>query len=272
MPLFWLRIALALYGLGLVYAIFAVWGSQRLLTRITLPVVGLGTVFHLVSIVEGAMLSGNWTPASTHEMESMLAFVLMVFFFAIYLRYHSTAPGLAVFPMAFLLTLSAGLSPAGTAQGPALQASNSWIYTHVTLILIGYGGLLFSFVASMLYLVQEKNLKAKSTHGFWSRLPSLATMDEIGYRCLIYGFPFMTLGLIGGSVLAEAKFGPKYFLDTKILLSILMWVVYTVLLYTRWSAGWRGRRAAYLSAFAFVAAILAWVANNMSHTHRFIAS
>ena len=41
-------------------------------------------------------------------------------------------------------------------------------------------------------------------HGFWSRLPALATIDEIGFKCLIWGFPFMTLGLISGSILAEA--------------------------------------------------------------------
>jgi len=42
-----------------------------------------------------------------------------------------------------------------------------------------------------------------------------------------------------------------------------------VLLYTRWSAGWRGRRAAYLAAFAFAAAVLAWSVN--TGWHRFIA-
>jgi ABC-type uncharacterized transport system permease subunit len=50
-----------------------------------------------------------------------------------------------------------------------------------------------------------------------------------------------------------------------------MWVIYMVLLYTRWNAGWRGRRAAYLATFAFGAAVLAWAANNFSQTHRFIA-
>ena len=81
----------------------------------------------------------------------------------------------------------------------------------------------------------------------------------------------MTLGLIAGSILAEARYGTRYFADPKILLSGLMWVVYMVLLYTRWNAGWRGRKAAYLATFAFGAAVLAWVANNFSQTHRFIA-
>jgi ABC-type uncharacterized transport system permease subunit len=119
-------------------------------------------------------------------------------------------------------------------------------------------------------LIQEKNLKAKTVGGFSSRLPALATIDEIGYRCLVFGFPFMTFGLIAGSVVAEARYGAAYFRDPKILFSIAMWVLYTVLLYARWSAGWRGRRAAYMAAFAFGAALIAWAANGLSSMHRFI--
>ena len=36
--------------------------------------------------------------------------------------------------------------------------------------------------------------------------------------------------MIAGSILAEARFGSRYFADPKILLSGLMWVVYMVLL------------------------------------------
>jgi ABC-type uncharacterized transport system permease subunit len=50
-----------------------------------------------------------------------------------------------------------------------------------------------------------------------------------------------------------------------------MWAVYMVLLYTRWSSGWRGRKAAYLATFAFIAAVSAWAANYFSGVHRFVA-
>ena len=271
MPLFWLRVSLTLYGVGLLYALASLWGGRAVLTRITLPAVGLGMILHLVALVENAMTSGTWAPASMHELESLLAFVLMVFFFVIYARYKATAPGLAVFPLVFLLTASPALGSARPENGSQVFESAQFIYLHVGLILVGYSALLFSFIASILYLIQEKNLKSKSSGGVWSRLPALATIDEIGYKCLAWGFPFMTVGLITGSILAEARFGSTYFADPKILLSILMWVVYTVLLYTRWSAGWRGRRAAYLATIACVAAMVAWAANNMSQTHRFIA-
>jgi len=271
MPLFWLRVALSLYGVGLIYALASLWGGQRVLTRVTMPAVGLGMVFHFVALLEDGMLRGVWGPSSPHEIESLLAFLLMVFLLAIYVKYKATAPGLAVFPLVFLLTLSAasGAEPTAPALTPFF-VSREWLYTHVALVLIGYCALLLSFIASLLYLLQERNLKRKGPQGMWSRLPALATIDEIGYRCLVWGFPFMTLGLIAGSVLAEARVGPRYFLDPKILLSIVMWVLYTVLLYTRWSAGWRGKRAAYLATFAFAAALVAWAANNFSQTHKFM--
>ncbi len=100
----------------------------------------------------------------------------------------------------------------------------------------------------------------------------LVVIDQIGYRSLLLGFPFMTLGLIAGTVVAQATFGRVDFLDPKVLLSVLMWAVYMIMLYTRWNAGWRGRRAAYLATGAFVAAVVAWAANYFSTIHRFVQS
>src|SRR5437588_448754 len=45
-----------------------------------------------------------------------------------------------------------------------------------------------------------------------------------------------------------------------------------ILIFTRWNSGWRGRRAAVLATFAFVAAVVAWAANYFSTIHRFVAS
>ena len=103
-------------------------------------------------------------------------------------------------------------------------------------------------------------------------LPCQKRTDETVLTKLLLGFPFMTLGLIAGTVVAQSTYGRVDLLDPKILLSILMWVVYLILLYTRWTAGWRGRRAAYLAAGAFVFAIIAWAANYFSTIHRFAQS
>jgi ABC-type transport system involved in cytochrome c biogenesis permease subunit len=175
-----------------------------------------------------------------------------------------------IFPIVFILTFASaiGQKPV-TLTSPLLRSS--WIFVHVVLIFTGYAGLFLSFGASLLYLVQERALKSKRSAPLLNWLPPLQTIDEICYRSLLFGFPFMTLGLIAGSVLAIDKYGPLFFYDPKILLSFIMWAVYLLLLYTRWNSGWRGRRAAFLATFAFIIALGAWAANSFSRTHRFLS-
>ena len=271
MPILWLRVALVCYGVGLLYALVALTRTTDLLSRIALHAAYLGMVFHFVSLAEAFSLSGQITLTSVHNAESVLAFLIMVFFMIAYLVYQTTSPGIVVFPVVFLLTFVGA-----TGQQPFLFLSSSvrtgWVLVHVALIFTGYAALVLSFGASLLYLIQERALKSKKSAGLYSRLPALEVIDEIGFRSLLLGFPFMTLGLLAGAVVAEATYGRFDFLDPKILLSLLMWAVYLLLVYTRWNAGWRGRRAAYLAAGAFVAAVVAWSANYFSTIHRFVQS
>jgi ABC-type uncharacterized transport system permease subunit len=269
MSLLWLRVALVFYGLGLVYALAALGGRGKRMARIILPAMGTGVVFHFVSLVEAVAATGQLAPATIHQSESIFAFLILLLFLGMYGRYQTLSPGIFMFPLAFLLTFAAAMGQAPP-QFASAALRGSWIATHVALIFTGYAALFLSFAASLLYLLQERSIKAKQADGLMSRLPALEVLDEMGYRALLFGFPFMTLGLLAGSVIAQEQFGAAYLRDPKIVLSLLMWVVYLVLVYTRWTAGWRGRRAAFLSTFAFLAALSAWAANYFSVVHRFL--
>jgi ABC-type transport system involved in cytochrome c biogenesis permease subunit len=272
MPLLWLRVAVGFYAVGLLYALALLNKRGEYFSRgFILPCVGLGMIFHLVSLVEAAVLE-HVTLFSVHHSESLLAFFLMVLFMVVRVKYKTTSPGIFLFPLVFLLTFASAIGQRPPQLSNPLLL-NGWVGAHIALIFTGYAALILSFGASLLYLVQARNLKSKmknpTSGGFFSRLPALEVIDEIGFKALVFGFPFMTFGLVMGAALAERKFGSMYFLDPKVALSLLMWVVYVLLLYTRWNSGWRGRRAAYLGTIAFVAAIGAWLANYFSAVHRF---
>lgn len=271
MPDLWLRVAASLYGLGLLYALITIWGKKEVLSRVVVSAVALGTLFHLVSLVESGMASASGGfSGSRHQVESLLAFLLMVFFLGFYAKYRTASPGIFVFPLVFLLTLSAVLGRHPETSVRSDLAGSGWLFFHIALIFSGYAALFFSFASSILYLVQERSLKSKHLDGIIGRLPALEVIDNIGYRSLMLGFPFMTLGLIAGSVIAQARFGPAYFQDPKVIFSVLMWLIYTGLLFSRWSAGWRGRRAAMLSMVAVASATVAWAANYYSTMHRIV--
>jgi ABC-type transport system involved in cytochrome c biogenesis permease subunit len=271
MPLFWLRIAVVLYACGLLYVIALVSKRGERLTRFIVPAVSMGMVFHFVSLVEAIRVE-HLTLASIHHAESLLAFVLMFLFMVVRVKYKTTAPGIFVFPLVFFLTFASSIARTPLrleAISPALRSG--WIFGHVALIFTGYAALFLSFVASLLYIVQSRALKAKlkskQADLSSSKLPPLEVIDDIGYKSLLLGFPFMTLGLVMGAVIAQAKLGPTYFTDPKVALSLVMWLVYMILLYMRWNSGWRGKRAAYLATVAFVMALVAWGANFISRIH-----
>jgi ABC-type uncharacterized transport system permease subunit len=271
MPILWLRVALGFYAVGLLYALLALTRRSELLSRLAVPAMTLGMVLHFVSFAETILSSGQLTLTSVHNAESLLALLSLMFFMIVYLVYRTTSPGIVVFPLVFLLTFVAA-----TRQQPFLFLSGGirkeWLFAHIALILAGYAALFLSFGSSLLYLVQERRLKSKKGAGIMARLPALEVIDEISYRSLLLGFPFMTLGLIAGTVVAQATYGRVDFLDPKFFLSLLMWAVYMAMVFTRWSSGWRGRRAAYMATGAFVAAVMAWAANYFSAIHRFVQS
>jgi ABC-type uncharacterized transport system permease subunit len=273
MPLLWLRVTVVFYAVGLLYGLAAVSRPCAWLTKYVVPIVGAGMIFHFVSLAEAAMISGHLRLAamSVYDSESLLAFLVMLVFMIVYARYRTTSPGIFIFPLAFLMTFAAAL-----AQQPPVFTSpavrGGWLFVHIATIFTGYAALFLSFAASLLYLAHEKALKSKQPTGIASRLPALSVIDDIGYKALLLGFPFMTFGLIAGSVIAQERFGPTWFFDPKVVLSLLMWAVYMVLLYTRWNNGWRGRKAAYLATVAFLVALGAWAANYFSVLHRFPTS
>jgi len=271
MPKLWLRVALGFYAMGVLYALSALTRRGALLHRLAVPAMGLGMVFQFVSLTEAVLLSGQLTLTSVHNSESLFALLVMTAFMVVYFVYHTNSPGIVVFPLVFLLTVVAATGQqAFPLNSPAVL--KGWLFFHIALILAGYACLFLSFSASLLYLIQERGLKSKKSSGVLSRLPALEVIDDMGYRSLLLGFPFMTVGLVLGIVIAQAAYSKVDFFDPKVLLSVLMWAVYLVLVYTRWNAGWRGRRAAYLAAGVFVAAIVAWSANYYSTIHRFVQS
>jgi ABC-type uncharacterized transport system permease subunit len=265
MPHLWLEFALALYASATVAALTVMSGWSERFMRWMAPCLGVGALFHFVSFLESSIQNGQLVPVDLAQSESALAFLLVLVFLAIFAAYRVSTHGVLVAPPVFLLTLASSMSAPGTGM-IAASIPVGWIYLHVALIFTGYAALVFSFISAVLYLVQEHSLKSKSAGGFASRLPALAVLDDISGRALQLGFPFMTLGLAAGVVIALMLKGPMSIFEPKILLSVLMWVLYLFLLFMRWKLGVRGRNAAILALFASALAASSWGAHYLTTT------
>ncbi len=268
MYLLWLRVAAVLYGLASMSALPAVLGDRPRWQKVCLPLTIGGWFFHFVAFVEMLAAAHRLMPVGMYQVESTLGLLIVTAFLLIWMRYRTISFGVFALPLAFLVVLVPAIGPDKYTFSSSLVRSG-WIVIHVTLLLAAYVALIFSLLASLFYLAQERKLKDRESPGFLEWLPPLDTMDRIAQTTLVFGFYCMTGGLLIGSLIAQERVGAAYFLDPKVVLSFLMWGLYVVMLFVRRSTGLRGKRAVYLSSAVFVVMLCVWAANIFSSVHRF---
>jgi cytochrome c-type biogenesis protein CcsB len=84
-------------------------------------------------------------------------------------------------------------------------------------------------------------------------LPPSRTLDMLAFRTAAFGFPIWTFAIIAGAIWAQSAWGRYWGWDPKETWSFIVWVVFAAYLHARATAGWRGRRAAYISLVGFAA-------------------
>jgi cytochrome c-type biogenesis protein CcsB len=138
-----------------------------------------------------------------------------------------------------------------------------WLILHISTIFIGNGIFAITFISGVMYLIQEYQIKKKRIGSIYKRLPSLQTLDVINHRSLIYGFPFLTAGIITGAVFAQHLMGRYWQWDAKEVWTLITWLFYAALLHERLVAGWRGKKAAILSITAFLILLFSFIGSSM---------
>jgi cytochrome c-type biogenesis protein CcsB len=252
-----LWIAVALYGLGIVLILPSVIRRRPSLPPAALGALGLGLLSHALALAAQAVRIHRLPVTDVRSALSFYAFLVTLTFFFAYLRYRITSLGLFMLPLVFLLTLVSALPAEHRFDSSAFRGG--WLLVHIGSTILGYTGFFLTFVAALMYLIQEKELKSKKPRTFYYRLPSLEVLDELSYRSLLFGLPFLSLGIVTGFVWASRTWKGPWHLDPKILASLITWLIYLVLFSTRVSSGWGGRRAAYVAIFGFAAMMVTFL-------------
>jgi ABC-type uncharacterized transport system permease subunit len=138
---------------------------------------------------------------------------------------------------------------------------STWLIVHIVLALLGYAALIFTAVAAVAYLMQERQLKQKQTHSYYRLFPPLGTLDELISRTLGAGFVFITISIVIGIVWAYIEHGATWIDNGLISSASITWAIYLALIFFRVSAGWRGRKAAILAIVALCFSAIAWIAH-----------
>ena len=154
---------------------------------------------------------------------------------------------------ASLLTLGTAVTLLYVPSAPLVPALKSpWLVIHVAAAIISGGVFLLANCIAAAYLILEQIEKKRAgARPEWAvRLPKLETLDQLSYRLVALVFPLWTFAIIAGAIWAEAAWGRYWGWDPKETWSFITWVGYAAYLHARVTAGWRGRRAAWLCLIA----------------------
>lgn len=223
--------------------------GEKPLNRLALSLAGGAVLIHA-----GLLLSMHRGALDLHFFAalSLVAFVVSALTLLVNASRPVAALGVIVFPLAALLVaVDSFLAP------PTVPQPMDWqIKLHVTVALIAFGVLSIAAVLAILLAVQERALRQRQ-FGPWLRaLPPLTLTETLLFRLIGAGFVLLSLTLLTGALFVDNLFGQH--LVHKTVLSIVAWLVFSILLYGRWRHGWRGQRAVNLTLIGMAVLLLAF--------------
>lgn len=221
----------------------------------------LGLAVHLAGVITRGLAAHRPPWGDMYEFVTALSCVTVMFFMALMFRYRVWRLGLFV-TGAVVVVLGLAETVIYTPVGPLVPALNSyWLGIHVAAMTIATGVFFVAAVTGAVYIFAERWARqvaagrARADHSILRRLPGPEALDRLAYRTVVFGFPVWTFGLIAGAIWADQAWGRYWGWDPVETWAFITWVVYACFLHARATAGWRGRRAAYIQMVGFACLI-----------------
>jgi ABC-type transport system involved in cytochrome c biogenesis permease subunit len=207
--------------------------------------------------------TGHVPFAGVTQAISTFVWLLALSYLYIEMTTGERAMGVFILPLIVVLQAIPAMRPVVEERSPILQGA--FFGLHVSSLLCAYASFALASVISVTYILLFKEIKARQLGFFYARLPSLQVLDEMNLRAVKVGWLFLTLGVIVGVIwvfqvragdAGDPRIQAMSVADPKIFVALVCWAVYSFELYAQRALGWRGRRAAWLSALGFAIVLL----------------
>jgi cytochrome c-type biogenesis protein CcsB len=264
---FLLSITTFIYGFA-AFLYIAFWIFKKPLPgRLATWTVFLAVICNTIGIVlrwvESYRLGIGHAPLSNlYESLIFFAWTIGVVYLVIEKKYENRIIGAFTTPLAFLAMAYASMSPNISDRiQPLLPALKSnWLIAHVMACFIGYAAFAIAFGMSCMYLFKDRDTQGNSN--LLAHFPSTKILEQLNHQMIMFGFLFLTTGIITGAVWANSAWGRYWGWDPKETWSLITWFIYATLLHARMMRGWGGKRIAYLSIIGFVAVLFTYFGVN----------
>jgi len=214
--------------------------------------------------VESYQMGIGHAPLSNmYESLVFFSWSIVLLYLVVEFIYKNKVIGAFAVPFAFASMAYASLSPefstAITPLMPALQSN--WLIAHVFTCFIGYAAFAVACGTGIMYLVKLRD-KGDSPGSLLATLPSLKVIDDITHKIILFGFIWLSAGIISGAVWANSAWGTYWSWDPKETWSLITWFIYASALHARFTRGWGGKRIAWIAVMGFVAVVFTYYGVN----------
>jgi ABC-type uncharacterized transport system permease subunit len=230
----------------------------------------LGALYHLFVLVSLGARTGHFPVAGAEEAFLALSTATVLGALALDGLRGLTVLLVGTLPLAFFTTLLSTLLLAAPGGGGAPPPPPSaWTALHIFTALGSYGAFAIAFVAGVLYVVAQRQLKEHAS--VFGLMPALQSIERVNLRAIAVGAVLLAGGILVGYAQARELYNKQFDrLDPKIILSTLTFAVYVTVLVLARRPRFRGRRAALASVAGFVLVMVTfWASIFWSDFHRF---
>jgi len=239
--------------------------------RLALGLTLVGWVLHVGSVVTRGFAAHRVPWGNMYEFSSVAALVAVTCFLVLVLRGRVDRSLGAFVMLPVVLYLGLAGTVLYTRVGPLVPALHSyWIKIHVAAAVTASGAFLLSGVLALLFLLRnryDERVAAGRSVAFpvtlGRSLPPASSLDRSAYVVIAFAFPVWTFAIIAGAIWAESAWGRYWGWDPKETWSFITWVLYAGYLHARATAGWKGRKAAWVAVAAAGALIVDYYVVNI---------
>jgi cytochrome c-type biogenesis protein CcsB len=263
--------ALAVYLLSTIFFMIALFISKVRPAAIATWILALAFVIHGCSFIVRYSETGYSPLLAANDTLSFFAWVVTGIYLLMQVITKTRLLGAFVAPIVTIAMFIAWQGTPGHIGIPPILRG-SLVVVHVALTVAGEALFVLASAAGAMYLLQDLFLKKRKAVAFARLFPSLRDLDRINHVCVLWGFPFLTFGVIAGSLWARTVWGSHWQWDPRQVWTLIVWATYAVLLHQRLAIGWKGHKAAVysLAAFVMLLASLIVVRGFLPSAHTFV--
>ena len=184
---------------------------------------------------------------------SLTALVTVTIFWGTSLQNQLDGFSVILMPFAAFCAILPAL-PIGSAQPITLSGP---LLSHILLSIIAYSLLAVASLQALFMAYIDQQIRAKQSSRFLSGMPPLQQLETLLFRFILVGLLVLTASLISGFIYLDDLFGQH--VAHKTVLSLLAWLLFTILVLGHHFLGWRGRTAVRLCLVAFTLLMVGYI-------------